>query len=204
MEDNRDRLVVIVAGYTDRMAEFIASNPGLQSRFARKIAFEDYTGEQMLEMFKRQAELQDLVLESQAEQILLRYFRTVESDDGFGNGRGVRNVLEAAILRHASRIAGIQRSSDSDLTDSDLTVLIEADVVGSNFKSPQTEQADACSDTPSERSANAISSFSNNDRVFHQKFGYGKVVSIDGNKLTVAFEKVGEKRVVDSFVEMVV
>jgi ATP-dependent DNA helicase UvrD/PcrA len=54
----------------------------------------------------------------------------------------------------------------------------------------------------SERPANALSSFSTNDRVFHQKFGYGKVVSIDGSKLTVAFETAGEKRVIDSFVEI--
>jgi stage V sporulation protein K len=204
MEDNRDRLAVIVAGYTDRMAEFIASNPGLQSRFARQITFEDYTGEQMLKIFKQQAELQDLVLDSQAEKALLRYFDRVEGDDGFGNGRGVRNVLEAAIVRHANRVAAIQRSSDRDLTDYHLTVLIEADVVGSNFSTPETEQADATRDANVTSERSAISSFTTNDRVFHQKFGYGKVVLIDGNKLTVAFETAGEKRVVDSFVESAV
>ncbi len=206
MEDNRDRLAVIVAGYTDRMEEFISSNPGLQSRFSKQIVFENYTAEQMLEIFKRMAALQDLTLDPQAEQVLLHFFMTVEGDDKFGNGRGVRNVLEAAIVRHANRVAAIQRLSNPDLTDNDLTVLIEADVVDSKFRLTSLEQADTTrvSNIPSDRSTPALVSFSPDDRVFHQKFGYGKVISIDGNKLTVAFERTGEKRVVDSFVEMVV
>jgi AAA+ superfamily predicted ATPase len=202
MEDNRDRLVVIVAGYTDRMEEFIASNPGLQSRFSKTIIFEDYTAEQMLEMFKLMAASQDLTLDPQAEPALLRFFIAVEGDDKFGNGRGVRNALEAAIVRHANRVASIQRSSNSDLTDDDLTVLVEADVVGPKFRLTEPEHANptwggnVSSDGPAQ-------AFNADDRVFHQKFGYGKVLSVDGNKLTVAFETAGQKRVGDSFVELV-
>ena len=170
------------------------SNSGLLKAWVTADAAED----------EARLRLESQVLNSQAEKALLRYFDTVEGDDGFGNGRGVRNVLEAAIVRHANRVAAIQRSSDGDLTDNDLTILIEADVVGSNFTSHETEQAGARRDANviSERPANALSSFSTNDRVFHQKFGYGKVVSIDGSKLTVAFETAGEKRVIDSFVEI--
>jgi Cdc6-like AAA superfamily ATPase len=105
MEDHRDRLVVIVAGYTDKMAEFIASNPGLQSRFTRQIEFQDYTADEMLPIFEQNAADNDFELDPAARQALLDDFRRVEGDDGFGNGRGVRNVFEAAVRRHANRIA---------------------------------------------------------------------------------------------------
>jgi stage V sporulation protein K len=192
MEDHRDRLVVIVAGYTDKMVEFIASNPGLQSRFTRQIEFQDYTADEMLPIFEQNAADNDFELDPAARQALLNDFRRVEGDDGFGNGRGVRNVFEAAVRRHANRIATMSAPSDRDLT-----VLIRADV------SPRS----GCEDNEPEAHAESggfptnTSSYSTGERVFHQKFGEGDVVSIDGAKVTVTFDKVGEKRVVDSFLE---
>ena len=116
MEDNRDRLVVIVAGYPDKMDDFIKSNPGLQSRFARRIHFEDYTAEEMLRIFEQQANNYDLQLDSAAHEVLLTRFRKVEGDSDFGNGRGVRNLFEAALVRHANRIAPMRSPSDRDLS----------------------------------------------------------------------------------------
>jgi AAA+ superfamily predicted ATPase len=116
MEDNRDRLVVIVAGYTDKMADFIASNPGLQSRFTRQIEFDDYTADEMFRIFERNAADNSFELDRGARQTLLDHFQEVEGDSGFGNGRGVRNTFEAAIVAHANRIAALSAASDHDLT----------------------------------------------------------------------------------------
>jgi Cdc6-like AAA superfamily ATPase len=192
MEDHRDRLVVIVAGYTDKMVEFIASNPGLQSRFTRQIEFQDYTADEMLPIFEQIAADNDFELDPAAKQALLDDFRQVEGDDGFGNGRGVRNVFEAAVRRHANRIATMSAPSDRDLT-----VLIRADV------SPVSGTEDNGPEAHAERRGfpTNTSSYAAGERVFHQKFGEGDVVSIDGPKVTVAFDKGGEKRVVDSFLE---
>jgi AAA+ superfamily predicted ATPase len=116
MEDNRERLAVIVAGYTDKMADFIASNPGLQSRFTRKIQFEDYVADEMLQIFERNAADNGFELDPDAKRSLLDRLRQVEGDSGFGNGRGVRNMFEAAIVAHANRIAALSAASDHDLT----------------------------------------------------------------------------------------
>jgi SpoVK/Ycf46/Vps4 family AAA+-type ATPase len=116
MEDNRDRLAVIVAGYPDKMADFIASNPGLQSRFTRQIRFEDYAADEMLQIFERNATDNGFELEPDAKRSLLDRFQQVEGDSGFGNGRGVRNTFEAAIIAHANRIAALITASDHDLT----------------------------------------------------------------------------------------
>jgi stage V sporulation protein K len=124
MEDYRDRLVVIAAGYTDKMAEFIASNPGLQSRFTRKIEFQNYTAQEMLKIFEQNAVSNNFDLHPDARSILLDRFRLVEGDDGFGNGRGVRNIFEASIIAHANRIAAIKSPSDRDLS-----LLLSVDVV---------------------------------------------------------------------------
>jgi ATPase family associated with various cellular activities (AAA)/AAA lid domain len=126
MEDYRARLVVIVAGYSDRMPNFIASNPGLQSRFARSIEFLDYTAEEMLLIFERLAVAHNFELSSDSAIALRDHLRTVEGDDGFGNGRGVRNLFEAAVLRHANRIAPMEHPSARDLT-----ILTRGDVLES-------------------------------------------------------------------------
>ena len=116
MEDNRDRLVVIAAGYTDKMADFIASNPGLQSRFTRQILFDDYTADEMLRIFERSAVENTFALDPDARQTLLEHLQQVEGDSGFGNGRGVRNTFEAVVVAHANRIAALSTASDRDLT----------------------------------------------------------------------------------------
>lgn len=132
MEDNRDRLAVIVAGYTDKMAEFIASNPGLQIRFTKQIEFADYTAEEMLQIFERNAADNSFQLDPDARQTLLKRFQQVEGDRGFGNGRGVRNTFEAVIVAHANRIAALTAASDHDLT-----LLLQEDVEAV-FKEGQT------------------------------------------------------------------
>jgi AAA+ superfamily predicted ATPase len=135
MEDNRDRLAVIVAGYTDKMADFIASNPGLQSRFNRQIEFNDYTTNEMLQIFERNAADNSFEIDPDARQTLLGHFEQVEGDSGFGNGRGVRNTFEAVIVAHANRIAALTAASDQDLT------LIVSEDVDAAFKMESLENA---------------------------------------------------------------
>lgn len=118
MEDDRKRLVVIVAGYTNEMKNFIESNPGLKSRFNRYIEFEDYTEDELVELFKKLAEEQKFVLSEGFEEQLRLTLRSILSENTatFGNGRGVRNLFEKAVLKQANRLAMV----DNDNADMQL------------------------------------------------------------------------------------
>ena len=107
MEDDRKRLVVIVAGYTDEMKTFINSNPGLSSRFNRYIEFADYSVSELYEIFKRLAEKQKLVLSPEFENCLKALLTHIVSkgDRTFGNGRGIRNLYEKTLVNQANRLA---------------------------------------------------------------------------------------------------
>jgi SpoVK/Ycf46/Vps4 family AAA+-type ATPase len=116
MEDHRNRLIVIVAGYPDKMDEFVASNPGLQSRFTRRIEFEDYSADEMLQIFIQYAASNDFALDFGAQQLLLSRFKEKQGEATYGNGRGVRNDFERALVKHSSRVAALHAPSDYDLT----------------------------------------------------------------------------------------
>ena len=126
MEDDRSRLVVIVAGYTDEMKAFIESNPGLSSRFNRYIDFPDYSEAELLEIFKRLAEKQKLELSSEFKNALKALFSRViaKGDSSFGNGRGVRNLYEKTLVNQANRLA------QKDYSVSDLMKLLPEDLPG--------------------------------------------------------------------------
>ncbi|MBO4331612.1 MAG: AAA family ATPase [Paludibacteraceae bacterium] len=125
MEDNRDRLIVILAGYSDEMQAFIDSNPGLQSRFNRYIKFDDYNADELLEIFKRRAEDNEYKLSEEAEAALKALLdkAVAEKDKNFGNGRFVRNLFEKSIERQAVRLA-----SETDLTEEKLCALEPQDL----------------------------------------------------------------------------
>jgi len=107
MEDDRSRLVVIVAGYTDEMKEFIDSNPGLQSRFTINIYFDDYTPEELYTIFSNTAKSYDLKIEEDLNRKLTEYFlnECKNKSKSFGNARSVRNIFEKIISMQAMRIA---------------------------------------------------------------------------------------------------
>ena len=107
MEDYRDRLIVILAGYTDQMKDFITSNPGLQSRFNRYIDFPDYSPEELLQIFELNMNKYDYRFADGAKQYLQRFFENevARKDANFGNGRLVRNVFEKTLEKQANRLA---------------------------------------------------------------------------------------------------
>ena len=123
MEDHRDNLVVIVAGYTDPMEGFIHSNPGLESRFNRYFFFPDYDGPQLMEIFRIQCKKNSYTLSPEAEEKALEIFTQLfeERTENFGNGRDVRNFFEDMVVRQSNRVAAMENPSKEDL----ITVLPE-------------------------------------------------------------------------------
>jgi SpoVK/Ycf46/Vps4 family AAA+-type ATPase len=117
MEDHRDNLVVIVAGYPDEMATFFSSNPGLKSRFNHTINFEDYSPEEMSQIFSHLAtERQYRVSPAAAEKLQAIFDNAYKNRDrNFGNGRFVRNLFESSLERLAARIVGLERITDEAL-----------------------------------------------------------------------------------------
>jgi Cdc6-like AAA superfamily ATPase len=116
MEDHRDEVVLIVAGYPEEMAEFIDANPGLRSRFPKTIYFDDYTDEELLLIFDGMCRKNRYAPTEEARQALLAYVAAQPRDRGFGNARLVRNLFEAAVARHASRVVELEEVSDEALT----------------------------------------------------------------------------------------
>ncbi len=125
MEDHRNDFVVIVAGYTEKMEEFISSNPGLRSRFTKFLHFEDYTPEQLVEIFKGFCARASFKFTSNAEQRLLELFRllSLERDESFGNARTARNLFEMTISKQANRIVTLPNINEEVLATID-----EADI----------------------------------------------------------------------------
>jgi hypothetical protein len=128
VEDRRDRVVVIVAGYPDEMQSFIDANPGLPSRFPRTIAFPDYTDDELLEIFESQCASGGYRCDPSASETLRAAIRAIPRTKGFGNGRVVRNLFERAIERQASRLVDPGREGEEP-TDLELTTLTAADLV---------------------------------------------------------------------------
>lgn len=114
MEDHRDDLVVIVAGYTELMDRFIHSNPGLESRFNRFLLFEDYTPEEMFEIFKMRCG-KGYVLAPEAEPLVRDYIAEESADPSFGNARGVRNLFEHILVAQNNRLAKMPTVTREDL-----------------------------------------------------------------------------------------
>ena len=117
MEDHRDDLVVIVAGYTGPMEKFIHSNPGLESRFNRYFFFPDYDGNQLTEIFRIQCKKNSYTLTPEADEAALKMFTRLyeERDENFGNGRDVRNCFEDMVVRQSNRVAALENPSKEDL-----------------------------------------------------------------------------------------
>ena len=119
MEDNRDRLVVILAGYSDEMKQFIDSNPGLQSRFNRYIHFPDYNADELFQIFEANCKKNDYVMTDEAKTALKSLLEkaVAEKDKNFGNARFVRNLFEKTLERQANRLSKQENLSKEMLTE---------------------------------------------------------------------------------------
>lgn len=121
MEDHRDRLVVIVAGYPRLMQDFLRSNPGLRSRFAREITFPDYSGDQLVAITQKLVDDADYRLEDGTEKTIARILQGATRNEAFGNARYARNLFEQAInqqavrLSHSNSVGALDRHAVSSL-----------------------------------------------------------------------------------------
>ncbi|MFD9123243.1 right-handed parallel beta-helix repeat-containing protein [Kitasatospora sp. NPDC059571] len=123
MEDHRDEVVVIVAGYSHEMRRFLASNPGLASRFTRTVEFEDYTAAELVTIVDRMCSAHRYELAHSTREALTHYFELLPRNEDFGNGRTARTVFEELVERQAQRLAELP-----DATAVDLTRLLPDDV----------------------------------------------------------------------------
>ncbi len=136
MEDHRDEIVVIVAGYSAQMDQFLASNPGMASRFARSVAFPNYSPDELVTIVRGLCAKHYYELDESALEALVRYFDLVPKGATFGNGRVARQVFEEMISGQASRLA-----SGPPLDDSELSRLTGADVLVPPVQQPPATAA---------------------------------------------------------------
>lgn len=119
MEDDRDRLIVILAGYTEEMEEFINSNPGLRSRFNRYIFFPDYSAEELAEIFFSMAKKHEYTMSDEVKQFIINKLEDIVANKpkDFGNARYVRNLFERVVQSQANRLAKESNLSKGMLTE---------------------------------------------------------------------------------------
>jgi len=128
MENNRDDLVVILAGYKDRMDTFFKSNPGMSSRIAHHIDFPDYQDDELLAIARTMVGQMHYALDAKAEQAMAEYIGLRKQQPHFANARSVRNALDRARLRQANRVFQLAMSSQSTVGPEALSVISEADI----------------------------------------------------------------------------
>jgi probable Rubsico expression protein CbbX len=138
MENQRDDLVVILAGYKDRMDIFYESNPGLASRIANHVHFPDYSADELLNIGKIMLAEQQYKITAQGEDVLLQYIQLRKQQPLFANARSMKNALDRARMRQANRI--FENNSQVPLTKADLVTLDTSDFLQSRvFSMPVTQ-----------------------------------------------------------------
>jgi probable Rubsico expression protein CbbX len=128
MENHRDNLVVILAGYSDRMATFFQSNPGLSSRIAHHIDFPDYNETELIEITTLMANEMRYNLDESAKSAMCEYIEKRKLQPHFANARSIRNALDRARLRQANRLFNDAIQHKKHTTADDLSLITEADI----------------------------------------------------------------------------
>ncbi len=136
MEDHRDKFIVIVAGYTQLMKDFVNSNPGLKSRFNKFFEFPDYTVDELQQIFKLQCDKYQYKLTEEAEEVVKKEIERLEAEKGenFANAREVRNLFEKIITNQAARVSGME-----NVDEEGLTVITKEDLEDAIAKSEEDE-----------------------------------------------------------------
>jgi probable Rubsico expression protein CbbX len=140
MEAERDRLVVILAGYREPMEGFFVANPGMGSRVAHHIDFPDYTTDELLDIGRLMVSRAAYALEPEAEDALRRYVERRAGQPRFANARSIRNAIDRARLRHAARLF----DRGGPFTRTDLTTIEAADILRSSVFDPAPCPAPSC------------------------------------------------------------
>jgi DNA polymerase III delta prime subunit len=117
IEDHREDVVVIAAGYPEEMHHFIESNPGLRSRFPKTIHFPDYSTDELVDIFESMCKKASYSCSRAARAAARKYFEAQVRDKGFGNGRVARNLFESAIAHQASRLVAIREPTNNQLME---------------------------------------------------------------------------------------
>ncbi len=145
VEDRRDSLIVILAGYPAEMAELVAANPGFSSRFPTTIHFPDYDDDELVAILELLAGSAEYDLDDDTKDAARAWFSTRERGVGFGNGRLARNLFEGAVARHATRVAEI-----AEPTDAELRTLVPSDLPERTTDEPDvgSEGGAPAGDTP--------------------------------------------------------
>jgi AAA+ superfamily predicted ATPase len=182
MEDYRNRLVVIVAGYSDEMSDFIESNPGLKSRFNRYFTFNHYTPDELIKIFEKLCKDSHFQLTQAARETLRTLLEQLyeRRDRTFGNARLVRNLFEKIIERQADRLATI-----AQLTDEVLTTILPEDIPVSEYKLEQAAPAKAVVSQPGTMTPEQVTALLNQAV---QPLGITAKTSLKQNSLQVMFE----------------
>ncbi|GLZ01028.1 right-handed parallel beta-helix repeat-containing protein [Actinoplanes sp. NBRC 103695] len=128
MEDHREEVVVIVAGYPEHMKHFIAANPGLSSRFSRTLTFDDYSAGELVEIVETQAREHDYRLSEAARTALWDKFVAVDRAEGFGNGRFARKAFQQMTEQHAGRVTELPDPTNEQLSTLEPSDLADFDV----------------------------------------------------------------------------
>lgn len=131
MENNRDDLVVVLAGYADKMEIFFRSNPGFRSRIAHHLEFPDYSESELLDIGKLMMTEQNYRFDEEAEKIMREYIELRITQPHFANARSVRNALDRAKLRQANRL--FEARSGKELTREDLMTIKASDIEASRI-----------------------------------------------------------------------
>ncbi|HEY3315529.1 MAG TPA: AAA family ATPase [Bacillota bacterium] len=140
MEDHKDELVVVLAGYLREMDYFLRTNPGLKSRFPIHIEFPDFTLEELLKISDIMLDKREYVASPEAREALAEHLRAgvAGADDNAGNARLVRNVIERAIRCHAVRLTGRERGDAGLFSRQDLMLIIREDVLAAIAEGRET------------------------------------------------------------------
>jgi probable Rubsico expression protein CbbX len=128
MENNRNDLVVILAGYKDRMNTFFQSNPGMSSRIAHHIDFPDYTQNELVEIAVKMLDSMHYHFDEKALVAMREYIAHRQTQPHFANARSIRNALDRARLRHANRVFDLASKDKSNATIEDLSTITEVDI----------------------------------------------------------------------------
>ena len=168
MEDHRDDLIVIVAGYTEPMEVFINSNPGLKSRFNKYIEFPDYSIDELMEIFDLNCRKYDYIIEDEARGHVREKLSLMKlsSPENFANARAARNLFEEIITNQAGRIAAMENPTLEDMktiTSDDLTDEMEESISARELAKMFTQETQSGPEGNKEESAKATSEESGKD-----------------------------------------